>query len=146
LSIALGNLWAGFAGGLPVCHGSGGLTAHYSFGARRPLSTAMIGVTLIAVALMFGHAGLVIRHVVPLPFFGLLLLFVGIQHARLAMGVASAVDAGFVLLTGALTVAFDGNLAFAAIASMAAYWLVRNAVVERAARALYGRRVSATLP
>jgi MFS superfamily sulfate permease-like transporter len=146
LSIALGNLWAGFAGGLPVCHGSGGLTAHYSFGARRPLSTAMIGVTLIAAALMFGHAGLVIRHIVPLPFFGLLLLFVGIQHARLAMGVASAVDAGFVLLTGALTVAFDGNLAFAAVASMAAYWLVRNAVVERAARALYGRRVSATLP
>ncbi len=146
LSIALANLWAGFAGGLPVCHGSGGLTAHYSFGARRPLSTAIIGVTLIVVALMFGHAGLVIRRVVPLPFFGLLLLFVGIQHARLAMSVATAMDAGFVLLTGALTVVFDGNLAYAAIASMATYWLVRNAVVDRAVRALFGRRAGATLP
>lgn len=146
LSIALGNVWAGLMGGLPVCHGSGGLTAHYSFGARRPLSTAILGATLIVVALVFGHAGLVIRHVVPLPFFGLLLLFVGLQHARLAMGVTTAVDAGFVLLTGALTVVFDGNLAYAAVTSMAAYWFARNPIMERAARAVYARRASPTLP
>src|SRR3989339_526866 len=36
LSVGLGitNIIAGFFGGMPVCHGSGGLTAHYSFGAR----------------------------------------------------------------------------------------------------------------
>ena len=147
LSIALGNLWAGFAGGLPVCHGSGGLTAHYSFGARRPLSTAITGLTLIAVALMFGHAVLVVRHVVPLPFFGLLLLFVGIQHARLAMDIQGTLDRGFVVLTGVLAVVFDGNLAYAAIAAMAAYWLVRNDVIERAARSLFGsRRADVTQP
>lgn len=63
------------------------------------------------------------------------------------MDVRGAVDFGFVLLTGVLTVAWDGDLAYAGITSLAVYWLVRNGVVERAARALFGgRRIDATLP
>jgi MFS superfamily sulfate permease-like transporter len=128
LSIALGNLWAGAFGGLPVCHGSGGLTAHYSMGARRPLSTAITGVTLIAVALLFGNAGLAIRHIVPLPFFGLLLLFVGIQHARLALNVQGAADLPYVALAGSLAVVFDGNLAYAGAITLAVYWIAHGYV------------------
>ena len=126
LSIAAGNVWAGLAGGLPMCHGSGGLTAHYSFGARRPLSTAIAGVTFIAIAVLFGHAGLSLRHIIPLPFFGLLLLFVGIQHARLALQVPDPSDLPFVALAGVLAVVFDGNLAYAGTVTLAAYWLVRG--------------------
>ena len=51
------------------------------------------------------------------------------------------------MLTGVLAVVFDGNLAYAAIAAMAAYWLVRNDVIERAARSLFGsRRADVTQP
>ena len=46
VSIALGNLWAGPFGGLPICHGSGGLTAHYKMGARTPTATALLGIML----------------------------------------------------------------------------------------------------
>jgi MFS superfamily sulfate permease-like transporter len=125
-SIAAGNVWAGLFGGLPVCHGSGGLTAHYSFGARRPLSTALTGLTLIAVALLFGQAGLAFRHIIPLPFFGLLLLFVGLQHAKLALNLPSRSDVPYVALAGALAVVFDGNLAYAGAITLAAYWLVHG--------------------
>jgi SulP family sulfate permease len=125
LSIALGNLWAGLFGGLPSCHGSGGLTAHYSLGARTPLATAILGATLIAVALAFGAFAQSTRTLIPLPFFGILLLYVGIQHAGLAANVERRSDLAFVGLAGILTAVFDGNLAYAAGATLAVYWAVQ---------------------
>lgn len=122
LSIALGNLWAGFFGGLPNCHGCGGLTAHYRLGARSPVATTLLGVILIAVALLFGNAAQSVRTLIPMPFFGVLLLFVGIQHIALATNVTKRSDLVFVALAGALAAVFDGNLAYAAAVTLIAYW------------------------
>lgn len=124
-SIAATNLWAGLFGGLPACHGSGGLTAHYRMGARTPAATTVTGAALIFVALLFGSAALSVRTVVPLPFFGLLLLFVGLQHVALALNVEKRSDLAFVGVAGALAVVFDGNLAYVAALTLAAYWLTR---------------------
>lgn len=125
-TISVGNVWAGVAGGLPMCHGSGGVTAHHSLGARTPASTAIIGIALIVVALAFGSTGLALRHIVPLPFFGLLLLFVGLQHAKLALNVPQRRDLIFVGFAAVTTAALDGNLAFAAGATYVAYQLVQG--------------------
>jgi hypothetical protein len=95
-------------------------------GARRPVSTGIVGVTLIVFAVALGDAGLAIRYLVPMPFFGLLLLFVGVQHARLALDVQSASDIPFVALAGALAVAFDGNLAYAGGLTLLAWYLARG--------------------
>lgn len=124
LSIAATNIWAGLFGGLPACHGSGGLTAHYRLGARTPVATTLLGVTLIAIALVFGGAAQSIRLLVPLPFFGILLLFVGLQHAALAAQVDKRSDLVFVALAGVLAVVFDGNLAYVAAITLAVYWSV----------------------
>ena len=126
LSIALGNLWAGLFGGLPSCHGCGGLTAHYRLGARTPMATTILGVTLIVVALAFGSVAQSARALVPMPFFGILLLYVGIQHIALAADVEKRTDLVFVGLAGALTALFDGNLAYAAAVTLAAYWVVQG--------------------
>jgi MFS superfamily sulfate permease-like transporter len=123
LSIALSNLWAGFFHGLPVCHGCGGLTAHYRLGARTQYATTLTGVTLIVIAVAFGATALMIRSLVPLPFFGILLLFVGFQHIILAMQVERRFDLSFVALGGLLAVVFDGNLAYSGLATLAAYVL-----------------------
>jgi SulP family sulfate permease len=131
LSIALGNLWAGFFGGLPNCHGSGGLTAHYRFGARTPVSTTLLGLVLILVALLFGHAAQAVRTLIPLPFFGVLLLFVGLQHASLAMRVEKRSDLAYVGVAGVLAVVFDGNLAYAAAVTFALYWCVEGLQTAR---------------
>jgi MFS superfamily sulfate permease-like transporter len=125
VSIALGNLWAGLLGGLPLCHGSGGMTAHYMMGARTPASTALLGAVLVAAALLFGGAAQSIRTLVPLPFFGILLLFVGVQHAALAMQVRRS-ELAYVLLAGVLAVLFDGNLAYAAALTLGAYWALEG--------------------
>jgi len=43
ISIGLINLLGGMIQAPPFCHGSGGVTAHYRFGARNPKSSYMIG-------------------------------------------------------------------------------------------------------
>jgi SulP family sulfate permease len=130
-SIALGNLWAGLAGGLPMCHGCGGLTAHYRLGARTPLSTAIVGATLIIVALALGGAALEARSVVPYAVFGVLLAYVGVEHFRLGWSAPDAWSRTLALFTAGVAIAFGGNLAVGA-----AFGLGLAAVAGLARRAL----------
>jgi hypothetical protein len=48
LGITLGvmNLFSSAAGGVPMCHGAGGLAAHYRFGARTTKATITMGVSI----------------------------------------------------------------------------------------------------
>ena len=80
LSISLTNLVAGMIQAPPLCHGSGGVTAHYQFGARKPKSSYVIGAVCILLAL-FGRAAVGILHLIPAATLGVLLVYVGIQHS-----------------------------------------------------------------
>lgn len=59
-SLGIGNLVVGAVGGMPYCHGSGGVTAHYRGGSRTWRSNAIIGSTLLAMSalLVLGGGGL----------------------------------------------------------------------------------------
>jgi SulP family sulfate permease len=80
LSIGLINLVSGMIQAPPLCHGSGGVTAHYQFGARNPRSSYVIGVVCILLAL-FGRAAVGLLKLIPAAVLGVLLVYVGIQHA-----------------------------------------------------------------
>jgi len=59
-SLGIGNLVIGALGGMPYCHGSGGVTAHYRGGSRTWRSNAIIGTTLMGMSalLVIGGGGL----------------------------------------------------------------------------------------
>ena len=114
ISLALGNLWAGLTGGLPVCHGSGGLTAHYKFGARTGLATVIFGVILIALALVLGTKVIAVFSFIPLPILGLTLCFVGIHHCLLIKSLRSRTEFSLAFAIGLLG-ALTGNLSVAFI-------------------------------
>jgi sulfate permease, SulP family len=122
LAYALGNLWAGLAGGLPNCHGAGGLTAHYRLGARTPVASLIIGGTLIAVALLFGQSALAVRNLIPGAIFGVLLLYVGWEHLRLGLNVGNRRALAEVLLVGAASMLAGGNLAVGALVGLVVHW------------------------
>jgi sulfate permease, SulP family len=113
-TIAAGNLWAGLAGGLPMCHGCGGLTAHYRLGARTPLATTIVGATLIVVALLFGGAALEARSIIPYAIFGVLLAYVGVEHFRLGWSVPDGISRLLALFTAGAAIYSGGNLAVGA--------------------------------
>lgn len=79
-SIGIVNLLAALFQGAPLCHGSGGITAHYKFGARSAKSSYVIGAASIALAL-FGRAAVGLLHFIPTAILGVFLIYVGIQHA-----------------------------------------------------------------
>lgn len=122
LSIALGNLWAGLSGGLPNCHGCGGLTAHYRLGARTPLSTAFLGVLLIGAALLFGRSAMEVRALLPAATLGALLFYVGVQHIFLGLNVRSVAEMGVAAVVAAAATAAGGNLAIGVLVGLLLYW------------------------
>jgi len=82
-SLGIANLLGGLAGAMPMCHGSGGLTAHYRFGARTGVATIILGSALLALALILGDSATAVLGLVPLPVLGMMLFFIGTQHAWL---------------------------------------------------------------
>jgi SulP family sulfate permease len=80
LSIGLMNLFAGTIQAAPMCHGSGGITAHNKFGARSEKSSYVVGAVCLALAL-FGHSALGLLGLIPMTVLGVFLIYVGIQHA-----------------------------------------------------------------
>jgi SulP family sulfate permease len=77
------NLGAGLLGGMPICHGSGGMTAHFRLGARTGGAALLIGVPLLAMAIILDGNVVPIFSLIPYAVLGVLVVFVGIQHSLL---------------------------------------------------------------
>jgi MFS superfamily sulfate permease-like transporter len=74
VSSGLANLLLTPLGALPMCHGAGGLAAHYRFGARSGTAPLLLGVGLLAVALLPGGLGLALLAAIPTAALGALLV------------------------------------------------------------------------
>ena len=83
LSIGLGNVVVGSLGGMPLCHGSGGLTAHYRGGARSYRMNLLIGIPLLILGLGFGATAFSALALIPVAVLVGLLAFTGVMHALL---------------------------------------------------------------
>lgn len=79
-SVGLMNLSAVPLGGIPMCHGAGGLAAQYRFGARTGGSNIISGLILLPIALFF--AGPQFVAIVPLGVFGALLAFTALELGK----------------------------------------------------------------
>lgn len=83
LSCGAGNVVAGILGGMPMCHGAGGLTAHVRLGARRAGMNLLLGGVLITLGLFFGPQVLLILGLLPVWVLAAFLAYAGIRHALL---------------------------------------------------------------
>ena len=117
-SLGIANLFAAWAGGMPMCHGSGGVTAHYRFGARTGGANLVIGGLFVTMALLFGRSLASLFAVLPSPVLGILLAYVGVEHARLLRDILRIPgEVAVAVLIGCLTLV-TGNLAIACAAGM----------------------------
>jgi sulfate permease, SulP family len=88
LSIGLMNVTSSLFLGAPTCHGSGGITAHYKFGARTPKSSYVIGGVCLLLA-FFGRAAVGLLHFIPTAVLAVFLGYVGVQHGALVRDIVS---------------------------------------------------------
>lgn len=116
------NLWSSAIGGIPMCHGAGGMAGHVKFGARTGGSSVMLGVLLLVLGLFFAPSVGTLFKLIPPAALGVLLFVAG---AELAMGSrdpgAEKQDRFVVIATAAFAVLNVGAaLVFGVLAHLAA--------------------------
>lgn len=111
-SMGLANILCFMVGGMPLCHGAGGLAAHYRFGARTAGSNLIIGAGFILLALLLGRHALAIMHLVPFAILGILLIFAGSQLALTILDIRERKELFVIVLMVALTLALNLAIAF----------------------------------
>lgn len=123
------NLFSGAIGGMPVCHGAGGLTAHYSFGARTGGAPLVIGAMLVAVALTLGAGMGTLLAAFPLPILAGLLAGAGVLHIGLLRDLGRGRGLALAVAVGLL--GFATNIAIGLGAGLALWWGVRGLAALR---------------
>lgn len=114
------NLFSGAIAGMPVCHGAGGLTAHYVFGARTGRAPLAIGAALVTVALVFGSGLAVLLTAFPLPILAGLIATAGLLHIGLLRDLRGANEWAIAIIVGA--VGFGLNLAVGLAVGLVLWW------------------------
>jgi hypothetical protein len=77
LTYSMMNLTAPWLGGIPCCHGAGGMVGHYTFGGRTGGSVIIYGTLFIILGVFFGNSFHQLIAAFPLPVLGTILLFEG---------------------------------------------------------------------
>jgi SulP family sulfate permease len=119
--MGVANVAAALFGGVPVCHGCGGLTAHYRLGARTGGAPLILGLFFLLLGLLGGKTLLPVLQLIPFPILGVLLAYVGAQHALLARDLNGWCE-WLPALTVAVVAWFTRNLAIGFVAGAAVHF------------------------
>ena len=128
VSTGLMNLVSGGLGGVPMCHGAGGMAGHVRFGARTGGSVVILGVVLIVVALFFsGSVGTLLR-LFPTSILGVILFLTGAQLALGACDISKDKGERFVTVVTAALAVWNVGVAF--IVGVVAYALAKRGLLR----------------
>jgi SulP family sulfate permease len=123
ISMALANLLSFVLGGMPMCHGAGGLASRYRFGARTAGSNLIIGAVFLVLALFLGFHSLAVIYTLPMAALGVLLIFAGAQLTLTLLDMQSRKDLFVPILVLGITLA--SNLAAGFLTGIAVAYLLR---------------------
>jgi sulfate permease, SulP family len=114
------NVLAGSIGGMPVCHGAGGLTAHHSFGARTAGAPLLMGIALLILAVAAGAGLPGLLAAFPLPILAGMLAAAGVLHIRLLRDLRGGWEMSVAIAIGVVGVSV--NLALGLLLGLGAWW------------------------
>ncbi len=130
VSVGAMNLIAAWFGGMPMCHGAGGLAGQYRFGARTNGSILFLGGAKILIALLFGASLMEFCQVFPASVLGVMLAFSGIELALVTRDQTERPDAFVMLLTTGTCLGLS-NIALGFGLGLALAWGGRLRPIER---------------
>jgi SulP family sulfate permease len=125
LTMGIVNLPAGFFGAVPMCHGTGGLAAHYRFGARTGGAPIMIGAFFILIALALGELGFSLLALIPRSVLGVLLVFAGLELCPLLRNLKTNEEYFVALLIAGIALAVP-NMGWAFAIGIAVDFFIRK--------------------
>jgi len=131
LNMSVMNIASSFFGGMPMCHGSGGLAGQYYFGARTGGANILEGLIEISLGVFLGQSLLETLAAFPMPLIGGMMLMVGVQFVRPVLALRRW-PLFLALLTTTLSVASNMAIGFAVglAGTYLVRWLVRRGVLQ----------------
>jgi len=109
LSLGVLNLLFCPLGAMPMCHGAGGLAAHYRFGGRTAGCAVILGAANVALALLFGSSLMPLLSQYPRSVLGVMLAFAAVELMLVCRDQRAPRDILVMLATASVCV--FGNLA-----------------------------------
>jgi predicted benzoate:H+ symporter BenE len=108
------NLISAAIGGVPLCHGAGGMAGHIRFGARTGGALVILGAIVLMTGLFLSDSVTLLFQFFPRPILGVILFFAGIELALVVKDIKMKRQNLFVLLVTAGTAMWNMGVAYLA--------------------------------
>jgi len=112
VSTGLLNVFGSSVGGVPMCHGAGGMAGHVAFGARTGGAPIILGGILLVMALFFSDSVEILFRLLPQSVLGVVLFLTGAQLALGAGDFGKNTRERFITLATAAFAIWNVGLAF----------------------------------
>lgn len=112
ISTGLMNLFSSAVGGVPACHGAGGMAGHIAFGARTGGAVVILGAFLLVLAVFFSGAVVHLLQLLPAAVLGVILFLTGVQLAMASLPSQASKAQAFVTLATAGIAMWNVAIAF----------------------------------
>jgi predicted benzoate:H+ symporter BenE len=108
------NLISASIGGVPLCHGAGGMAGHIRFGARTGGALVILGLIVLLTGLFLSDSVALLFQVFPRPILGVILFFAGVELALVVRDIKLKKQNLFVLLVTTGTAMWNMGVAYLA--------------------------------
>jgi len=114
ISQGIMNLVSPLFGGIPMCHGAGGMAGHVRFGAKTGGALVILGIILILIALFFSDSVSIIFKIFPNAILGVILFFAGSELAIVVRDIGDKKSEFYVMIIVAAVAMWNMGVAFLA--------------------------------
>jgi len=122
------NIVSAAIGGIPLCHGAGGMAGHVRFGARTGGALVILGVIILFIGLFFSDSVAIFFKCFPLSILGVILFFTGLELASMAKDIGPVrSDFYIMLVTAGLSM---WNMGVAYLAGLALFYGVNQKILK----------------
>ncbi len=122
------NITTPFIGGMPLCHGAGGLSAQYLFGARTGGAILMEGLIEVTLGLFFSQSLLNIFTAFPLFVVGVMLLMTSFELGKISLKIKGKNEIFVTVVTAMLATVF--NLVVGFIGGLILYFALEKKIIK----------------
>jgi len=108
------NILSTVIGGIPLCHGAGGMAGHVRFGARTGGALVILGCLVLILGLFFSDSVATIFKIFPPSILGVILFFTGLELASIARDIGNQRSDVYIMLVTAGLAMWNMGVAYLA--------------------------------
>ena len=122
------NIFSTAIGGIPLCHGAGGMAGHVRFGARTGGALVILGIIVLILGLFFSDSVATIFKFFPSSILGVILFITGLELASMVRDIGSKRSDVYIMLVTAGLAMWNMGVAF--LAGVLLYYGVEKRILK----------------